>query len=260
MHSPLAGPYVGARVRCRQGAPLLLLKPSGFAPLCGHPRQRSELLRHQRWSSLEGRMWLSALPFERTFRVIAYHAYWKWTDFEEGNTWTAMIASLMRLQFHCSIWITKFQSARDSFDTYIHSVHLIIGELCLRYVKLSRQVQVNSCCQDTWNQPSSPQMWSSQKYTREKLVVRGLWYEHPRVLGIECIALSWHVLSRSRGQETIGLIWLGLKSRLSSLLPRAVTTPIAMQTYELASVLVKNCLGNVGGWWYFAVKFVTSEV
>ena len=101
---------------CRQGAPLLLLKPSGFAPLCGHPHQRSELLRHQRWSSLEGRMWLSALPSKRTFRVIAYHAYWKFTNFEEGNTWTAMIASLMRLQFHCSIWITKFQSARDSFD------------------------------------------------------------------------------------------------------------------------------------------------
>ena len=76
---------------CRQGAPLLLLKPSGFAPLCGHPHQRSELLRHQRWSSLEGRMWLSALPSKRTFRVIAYHAYWKFTNFEEGNTWTAMI-------------------------------------------------------------------------------------------------------------------------------------------------------------------------
>lgn len=69
------------------------------------------------------------------------------------------------------------------------------------------------------------------------------------MLGIECIALSGHVLRRSRGQETIGLIWLGLKSRLSSLLPRAVTTPIAvrMHTYELASVLVKNCFGNVGG-------------
>ena len=31
-----------------------------------------------------------------------------------------------------------------------------------------------------------------------------------------------------------------------------------IHTYELASVLVKNCLGNAGGW-YFAEQLVTSE-